>query len=122
MRDDLYELHAKYASEIGSCTEDIGESESRSCVENGVIDPMSSLRQQASTQKVVQPRKLDLELYFEEGSYTMTPTDALSFDILSWWKQRQEKYGVLCQMAAYILVPINTMASKAAFSGGGTSD
>ncbi|KAJ8425803.1 LOW QUALITY PROTEIN: hypothetical protein Cgig2_007860 [Carnegiea gigantea] len=41
--DTLYELYAEYASTICSCMEDVGESESRSRVENDTIDPMSSL-------------------------------------------------------------------------------
>ena len=54
----LYELHAEHISEIGSCTEDVRESEARSCVENDTIDPMSYLFQQVATQRIVQHKSL----------------------------------------------------------------
>ena len=46
--------------------------------------------------------------------------DNEDFDILEWWKKQQIKYPVLSIIARVVLtVPVNTVASEAAFSASG---
>ena len=61
--------------------------------------------------------KSELDLYLAE-----TPLEPKFFpklDILSYWKDRQERYPNLCKLACEVLsIPITTVASESAFSIG----
>ncbi|KAJ8422401.1 hypothetical protein Cgig2_029225 [Carnegiea gigantea] len=65
--------------EMGSYTTNSRGSEVRSHVQYDVIDLMNSLAIIA-TQKAIQPSKPYLDLHFEEGRYTTTTIEALSFN------------------------------------------
>ena len=62
--------------------------------------------------------KSELDLYLTE-----TPVEPKYFpklDVLSYWKDRQERYPNLCRLACEVLsIPITTVASESAFSIGG---
>ena len=62
--------------------------------------------------------KSELDLYLTE-----TPLEPKYFpklDVLSYWKDRQERYPNLCRLACEVLsIPITTVASESAFSIGG---
>ncbi|CAA6658762.1 unnamed protein product [Spirodela intermedia] len=61
---------------------------------------------------LVQPRKLDIDLYLEED---VIVSDDDHFDVLKWWMQHAERYPVLSMMARDILaVPVSVAASKSA--------
>lgn len=59
----------------------------------------------------------ELDVYLSE-----TPVEPKLFqklDVLTYWKDRQERYPNLCRMACEVLsIPITTVASESAFSLG----
>lgn len=66
----------------------------------------------------VQPQKLELDNYLEEGVY-MCDDNSKAFDILTWWRANSLRYRILSRMARDILaIPITTVASEATFSTG----
>ena len=59
-------------------------------------------------------------LLFQTPSETIPFEDNEDFEILEWWKKQQIKYPVLSIITHDVLiVPVSTIASKAAFSAGG---
>lgn len=66
--------------------------------------------------EVTSDRKNDLDKYLEDVRELSTK----NFDVLAWWKKRQEAYPILSLMARDILaIPVSTVASESAFSTGG---
>jgi hypothetical protein len=70
-----------------------------------------------SVETVLQPVKLKLEMYLEEGVYI--PNKSIEFNALDWWKANTLKYNVLSKVAKDILsTPITTVTSVSTFSVG----
>ncbi|KAL9227709.1 hypothetical protein vseg_003363 [Gypsophila vaccaria] len=66
--------------------------------------------------EVTNERKNDLDKYLEEAR----EISSKNFEILDWWKKRQETYPILSLMAKDVLaIPVSTVASESAFSPGG---
>ncbi|KAK9706398.1 hypothetical protein RND81_07G121500 [Saponaria officinalis] len=66
--------------------------------------------------EVTNDRKNDLDKYLEEAR----EVNSKGFDILDWWKKRQETYPIISLMARDVLaIPVSTVASESAFSTGG---
>lgn len=58
--------------------------------------------------------KLELDLYLTETP--PEPKYFLTFNILSYWKNRQERYPNLCRLTFDVLsIPITIVASKSTF-------
>jgi hypothetical protein len=61
-------------------------------------------------------QRTELERYLEDGLEDTSPT----FNILTWWKGKTNKYNVLSRIARDILaIPVSTVSSESAFSTGG---
>jgi hypothetical protein len=61
-------------------------------------------------------QRTEFEWYLEDGLEDTSPT----FNILTWWKGKTNKYHVLSRIARDILaIPVSTVSSESAFSTGG---
>ncbi|KAK9671623.1 hypothetical protein RND81_12G043100 [Saponaria officinalis] len=66
--------------------------------------------------EVTNDRKNDLDKYLDEAR----EVNSKNFDILDWWRKRQETYPIVSLMAKDVLaIPVSTVASESAFSTGG---
>jgi len=61
--------------------------------------------------------KFELDLYLTETP--LEPKYFSKLDVLSYWKDCQERYPNICRLACKVLsIPITTVASESAFSVG----
>lgn len=115
VRDTLYELYDEYRRMYPSPLEASGECGfGASDVGVGSQPGMTRVLQAVRSGRIAQPKKSDIDLYFEEEFI-----DEGKFDILQWWKEKSGKYRILSKIAADVLaIPITTVASEATFSAG----
>ncbi|CAK8562101.1 unnamed protein product [Lathyrus sativus] len=90
---------------------------SHSRIENGEDDEdWDNLFRMNMKKKHCEVQKNELEGYLEDGVEDDSPT----FNILTWWKGKTNKYHVLSRIARDILaIPVSTVSSESAFSTGG---
>ncbi|CAK8564808.1 unnamed protein product [Lathyrus sativus] len=90
---------------------------SHSRIENGEDDEdWDNLFRMNMKKKQCEVQKNELERYLEDGVEDDSPT----FNILTWWKGKTNKYHVLSRIARDILaIPVSTVSSESAFSTGG---
>ena len=61
-----------------------------------------------------------LNLYLQEATVEIDPPNAVSFDLLSWWKVNSLRFPTLARLAKSILmIPMTSIASESAFSTSG---
>ncbi|WJX61075.1 cellulase [Trifolium repens] len=90
---------------------------SQSRAENGEDDDdWDNLFRMNVKKKQRDVQRTELERYLEDGLEDTSPT----FNILTWWKGKTNKYNVLSRIARDILaIPVSTVSSESAFSTGG---
>ncbi|GAU48233.1 hypothetical protein TSUD_184130 [Trifolium subterraneum] len=90
---------------------------SQSRAENGEDDDdWDNLFRMNVKKKQRDVQRTELERYLEDGLEDTSPT----FNILTWWKGKTDKYHVLSRIARDILsIPVSTVSSESAFSTGG---
>ncbi|KAL2924051.1 putative AC transposase, partial [Bienertia sinuspersici] len=119
--DTLYSLYEHYASQK-TCVEptpsetiDLTTMEVESFEEWHDKIQMEFERDVSGKRRV--KRKSDLDKYLDEERDLYS---GKNFDILGWWKKRQESYPTLAIMVKDVLaIPVSTVASESAFSTGG---
>ncbi|XP_021845055.2 zinc finger BED domain-containing protein RICESLEEPER 2-like isoform X1 [Spinacia oleracea] len=120
VKDTLIELYDEYLNIYPPLVEEFGEcGNGTSNVEEDDLYAMSRIIQVVRIGETSQPKKSEVELYFEEETFVVEGNSPNKFDVLQWWKERSSKYRILSKLAADILaVPITTVASEATFSAG----
>ncbi|CAL5213057.1 unnamed protein product [Lathyrus oleraceus] len=90
---------------------------SHSRIENGEDDEdWDNLFRMNMKKKQCEVQTNELERYLEDGVEDDSPT----FNILTWWKGKTNKFHVLSRIARDILaIPVSTVSSESAFSTGG---
>nr|POE77161.1 zinc finger bed domain-containing protein ricesleeper 2 [Quercus suber] len=127
VHDSLYELYNEYVVDYNSSN--AGQSASKSTEGRSSVGGNNlkfktrgrmEFDQFIRNVDNIQPAKLDLDVYLEEGVFLCSDDSDLDFDALEWWKANNLKFRILSKMASDILsIPITTVASESAFSIGG---
>ncbi|GAU10414.1 hypothetical protein TSUD_419130 [Trifolium subterraneum] len=104
-----------YESNGSSASSSNNDSQSRA--ENGEDDDdWDNLFRMNVKKKQRDVQRTELERYLEDGLEDTSHT----FNILTWWKGKTNKYHVLSRIARDILsIPVSTVSSESAFSTGG---